>query len=119
MIKIEVLIFLFLISILISYLLSLNFFQYFLIIFFITYIFLSLYRKNRHIGFPALAAVFTVLVTLYSFGLVGNCHLCTTHKDGVIFFCNNMRDMIPMLSDKQLGDEQCVRELIWVWPPKK
>ncbi len=118
MIKKEILIFLLFLSIVVSYFLSLTFLQYMLILLFVTYVFLSLYKKNRHIGLPALAAVFTVLIALYSFGLLGNCHLCSTKKDGVIFFCNSIVDMTPLAYDKQLGNEQCIRELVWVWPPR-
>jgi len=118
MIKKEILIFLFILSIGASYFLHISLLEYLLILAFLTYIFLSLYKKNRHIGLPALLAVFTVLVTLYVFGLIGNCHLCSTKKDGIIFFCNNIFDLAPLAYDKQLGDKQCTKELVWVWPPK-
>jgi hypothetical protein len=82
-------------------------------------LYLALQVKNRHIGLPSVVATFTILIILYLFGLVGNCHLCSTKKDGLIFFCNRLIDMAPLNYDQQLGDKNCIKELIWVWPPKQ
>jgi len=90
----------------------------FLIYAFIIILYLVLQLKNRHIGIPSAVATFTILIILYLLGLVGNCHLCSTKKDGVIFFCNRLIDMAPLNYNQQLGDKDCIKELIWVWPPK-
>tara|TARA_B100000029_G_scaffold515882_1_gene625298 strand:+ start:5473 stop:5847 length:375 start_codon:yes stop_codon:yes gene_type:complete len=89
-----------------------------IVLIFITLMFLYLFlnRKNRMIGLPSLVATLTVLFVLYLFGLIGNCHLCTTKKDGVIFFCNRLIDMAPLNYEQQLGDKACIKELIWVYP---
>ncbi|MBH44794.1 MAG: hypothetical protein CMD88_05000 [Gammaproteobacteria bacterium] len=82
----------------------------------LVFIYLFLNRKNRMIGLPSLVATLTVLFVLYLFGLLGDCHLCTTKKDGVIFFCNRLINMAPLNYEKQLGDNTCTKELIWVYP---
>ena len=110
-------------------------FLFFTIIFFIGYIFfdiseqtalliflsaiflyLSLNRKNRYIGLPALVATFTVLFFLYLAGLVGSCHLCKTEKDGVVFYCNRIINLAPLNYSEQIGAKECKKELIWRWP---
>mgnify|MGYP001486211156 CR=1 FL=1 len=90
----------------------------FIVLFYISLIFLylALNRKNRFIGLPSLVAVFTVLLFLYVFGLIGKCHLCTTEKDGVVFYCNRLIDMAPLNYEGQIGDKECMKELIWRWP---
>jgi len=87
-----------------------------LIFFSLIYLYLSLNRKNKNIGLPALVATFTVLFVLYLAGLVGDCHVCSADKDGTIFYCNRLINLSPSDYDKQLGNNQCKKELIWVWP---
>tara|TARA_B100000029_G_scaffold173111_2_gene169604 strand:+ start:2792 stop:3148 length:357 start_codon:yes stop_codon:yes gene_type:complete len=91
----------------------------FIILFYISAIFLylALNRKNRFIGLPSMVATFTVLLFLYIFGLIGKCHLCTTEKDGVIFYCNRLINLAPLDYENQIGDKECKKELIWRWPP--
>lgn len=91
----------------------------FIILFYISAIFLylALNRKNRFIGLPSMVATFTVLLFLYIFGLIGKCHLCTTEKDGVIFYCNRLINLAPLDYENQIGDMECKKELIWRWPP--
>ncbi len=112
----EVLIFLVIISL--SVLLLLDITAKFIILFYTSAIFLylALNRKNRLIGLPSFVATFTVLLFLYVFGLIGKCHLCTTEKDGVIFYCNRLINMAPLNYEKQIGDKECVKELVWRWP---
>ncbi len=64
-----------------------------------------------------MVATFTVLLFLYIFGLIGKCHLCTTEKDGVIFYCNRLINLAPLDYENQIGDKECKKELIWRWPP--
>ena len=91
--------------------------SYFLLIYVsVIIIYLLLKQRNRHIGVPAFAATFSVIVILYIFGVIGNCHVCTTEKHGVIFLCNRLIHLAPLNYEKQLQSNICVKELVWVWP---
>jgi len=110
------LIFLTILYIGLSFFLEFNLSSFLLIYAAIIIIYLLLKHKNRHIGIPAFAATFSVLVILYIFGVIGNCHVCTTEKHGVIFLCNRLIHMAPLDYEKQLQSNICTKELVWVWP---
>lgn len=93
---------------------SLSFFLLMYVSFIIIYLLLK--QENRHIGIPTFAATFSVIVILYIFGVIGNCHVCTTEKHGVIFLCNRLIHLAPLNYEKQLQSNICVKELVWVWP---
>ena len=116
MINKEIFIFLTVISLIIFLLLGVT--TQFIFLFYISAIFLYLVlnTKNRFIGLPSIVATFTVLLFLYVFGLIGKCHLCTTEKDGVIFYCNRLINLAPLDYENQIGDKECKKELIWRWP---
>ena len=73
-------------------------------------------NKNRHIGISTLAATFTVVLVLYILGVIGNCHLCTTDKNGIIFLCNRVDYVDQVNHDLKLRSNICINELVWVWP---
>ena len=73
-------------------------------------------NKNRHIGFSTLAATFTVVIVLYILGVIGNCHLCTTDKNGIIFLCNRVAYVDEANHNLKLRSDICINELVWVWP---
>jgi len=112
----EILIFLTVLLIGLSLWLELTLGSFFLIYLSIVIFYLLLKQKNRHIGISAFAAVFSLITILYVLGVIGNCHLCTTDKHGVIFLCNRLIKLAPLDYDKQLKSKVCTRELVWVWP---
>ena len=73
-------------------------------------------NKNRHIGISTLAATFTVVLVLYILGVIGNCHLCTTDKNGIIFLCNRVAYVNQENHNLKLRSNICVNELVWIWP---
>ena len=73
-------------------------------------------NKNRHIGISTLAATFTVVLVLYILGVIGNCHLCTTDKNGIIFLCNRVAYVNQANQNLKLRSNMCVNELVWIWP---
>tara|TARA_B100000965_G_scaffold330204_1_gene293878 strand:+ start:129 stop:485 length:357 start_codon:yes stop_codon:yes gene_type:complete len=112
----EILIFLSIIFLGIAVSINLNIAKTLIIYFSAVFIYLILKNKNRHIGIPALAATFSVLVFIYIFGVIGNCHLCKTNDHGIIFFCNRIVNLAPLNYENQLNTDACIQELIWIWP---
>ena len=73
-------------------------------------------NKNRHIGISTLAATSTIILVLYILGVIGNCHLCTTDKNGIIFLCNKLEYVDHVNRNLKLSSDICNSELVWVWP---
>jgi len=99
-------------------LLALNFEILSILLIFTSLIFLyiAFTHKNRYLGIPSMAAVFTILIVLYTAGLIAQCHVCTTNSNGIIFFCERLIDMTSIDYKSQLNNSNCEQELIWVFP---
>lgn len=109
-------IFISIIYILISILLELTIIMMLLIYISSILLYQILRNKNRHIGISTLAATFTVIIVLYTLGVIGNCHLCTTDKNGIIFLCNRVAYVDEVNHNLKLRSNICINELVWVWP---
>ena len=109
-------IFITIIYILISILLELSIIMMLLIYISSILLYQILRNKNRHIGISTLAATFTVIIVLYTLGVIGNCHLCTTDKNGIIFLCNRVAYVDEVNHNLKLRSNICINELVWVWP---
>ena len=109
-------IFITIIYILISILLELTIIMMLLIYISSILLYQILRNKNRHIGISTLAATFTVIIVLYTLGVIGNCHLCTTDKNGIIFLCNRVAYVDEVNHNLKLRSNICINELVWVWP---
>jgi len=109
-------IFITIIYILISILLELSIIMMLLIYISSILLYQILRNKNRHIGISTLAATFTVVIVLYILGVIGNCHLCTTDKNGIIFLCNRVAYVDEANHNLKLRSNICINELVWVWP---